>query len=301
MPVMDGKEVLERVTEDVDLAHIPVIVLTTDQQSEVECLSLGAIDFIPKPYPQVDVILARVRRTVELSEDRRIIQVTERDTLTGLYTKEYFFRYAEQFDNRHKGMDTDAILVDVNHFHMINERYGKVYGDRLLRQIADNIRKVTMDHGGIVSRKEADTFLIYCPHRDDYENMLETISSGIDGEEAGGTRIHLRMGVYSVVDKSLDIELRFDRAKTAADTVHGSFTKMVGIYDDDLNQRELYAEQLVEDFSKALETNQFLVYFQPKFDIRPRNPILTGAEALVRWNHPKFGMISPSVFVPLFE
>lgn len=301
MPVMDGKEVLERVTEDVDLSHIPVIVLTTDQQSEVECLSLGAIDFIPKPYPQVDVILARVRRTIELSEDRRIIQVTERDTLTGLYTKEFFFRYAEQFDNRHKGMDTDAILVDVNHFHMINERYGKVYGDRLLRQIADNIRKVTMDHGGIVSRKEADTFLIYCPHRDDYENMLETISSGIDGEEVGGTRIHLRMGVYSVVDKSLDIELRFDRAKTAADTVHGSFTKMVGIYDDDLNQRELYAEQLVEDFSKALETNQFLVYFQPKFDIRPRNPILTGAEALVRWNHPKFGMISPSVFVPLFE
>ena len=51
MPVMDGIEVLKRVKEDVDLAHIPVIVLTSDQESEVECLSLGAIDFIPKPYP----------------------------------------------------------------------------------------------------------------------------------------------------------------------------------------------------------------------------------------------------------
>lgn len=301
MPVMDGKEVLKRVTEDVDFSHIPVIVLTADQQSEVECLSFGAIDFIPKPYPQPDVILARVRRTIELSEDRRIIQDTERDTLTGLYTKEYFFRYAEQFDIRHKGLETDAIVFDVNHFHMINERYGKAYGDRLLCHIADRIREVTKEHGGIVSRKEADTFMIYCPHRDDYEDMLEIVSTGTFDEESGSARIHLRMGVYSVVDKSLDIEMRFDRAKTAADTVHGSFTKMVGIYDENLNQQELYEEQLVEDFSAAIETNQFQVYFQPKFDIRPRKPILAGAEALVRWKHPKFGMISPGVFIPLFE
>ena len=147
MPVMDGIEVLKRVKEDVDLAHIPVIVLTSDQESEVECLSLGAIDFIPKPYPQVDVILARVHRTIELSEDRRIIQVTERDTLTGLYTKEYFFRYAEQFDQRHKGMKMDAILIDVNHFHMINERYGKAYGDDVLRFIGDQLRAAAEESG----------------------------------------------------------------------------------------------------------------------------------------------------------
>ena len=301
MPVMDGKEVLNRVTEDVDLAHIPVIVLTSDQESEVECLSLGAIDFIPKPYPQVDVILARIRRTIELSEDRRIIQDTERDPLTGLYTKEYFFRYAEQFDNRHKTMAMDAILIDVNHFHIINERYGKAYGDQVLCQIADKIRETILESGGIVSRKEADTFLIYCPHRDDYDEMIEKISEGIFGEESNGTRIHLRMGVYSKVDKSSDIELRFDRAKTAADTVHGNYTKKVGIFDENLSRQELYAEQLVEEFPAALENHQFQVYFQPKFDIRPHTPILSSAEALIRWKHPNIGMISPGVFIPLFE
>lgn len=301
MPVMDGIEVLKRVKEDVDLAHIPVIVLTSDQESEVECLSLGAIDFIPKPYPQVDVILARVHRTIELSEDRRIIQVTERDTLTGLYTKEYFFRYAEQFDQRHKGLNMDAILIDVNHFHMINERYGKRLGDEILRKIGDKVRETVWNSGGIVSRKEADTFLIYCPHRDDYEELLDGISAGLADVDHGHIRVHLRMGVYANVDKTIDIEQRFDRAKTAADNVHGSYAKPIGIYDEKLNQLELFREQLVEEFPAALESGQFKVNFQPKFDIRPRKPVIAGAEALVRWVHPELGVISPVDFIPLFE
>ena len=301
MPVMDGIEVLKRVKEDVDLAHLPVIVLTSDQKSEVECLSLGAIDFIPKPYPQVDVILARVNRTIELSEDRRIIQVTEQDTLTGLYTKEYFFRYAEQFDRRHRGMNMDAILIDVDHFHMINERYGKRFGDEILRKIGDKVRETVWNSGGIVSRKEADTFLIYCPHRDDYEELLDGISAGLADVDSGHTRVHLRMGVYANVDKTIDIEQRFDRAKTAADLVHGSYAKPIGIYDEKLNQLELFKEQLVEEFPAALESGQFRVNFQPKFDIRPRKPVIAGAEALVRWEHPELGMISPVDFIPLFE
>lgn len=301
MPQMDGKEVLSRVRENVDFAHIPVIVFTSDQQSEAECLSLGAIDFIPKPYPQPNVILARVRRTIELFEDRRIIQVTERDTLTGLYTKEYFFRYAEQFDRRHKGMNTDAILIDVNHFHLINERFGKTFGDEILRHVGDKIRESVWNSGGIVSRKEADTFLIYCPHRDDYSSMLEKISEELSGEDDSGIRIYLRMGVYADTDKSIDIEQRFDRAKIAADSVHGNYTNNIGIYDDVLNQKALFAEQLVEEFPAALENNQFQVYFQPKFDIRPNKPVITSAEALVRWVHPKLGMINPGVFIPLFE
>ena len=58
----------------------------------MECLSLGAIDFIPKPYPASKVILARILRTVELFENRDILRFTERDHLTGLYNKEFFYR-----------------------------------------------------------------------------------------------------------------------------------------------------------------------------------------------------------------
>ena len=95
MPVLSGMDVLRAAKADPALERIPVIVLTSDQSAEIESLGIGAIDFIPKPYPQPGVIMARVLRTIELSEDRQIIQSTERDPLTGLYNREYFYRYAE--------------------------------------------------------------------------------------------------------------------------------------------------------------------------------------------------------------
>jgi predicted signal transduction protein with EAL and GGDEF domain len=109
------------------------------------------------------------------------------------------------------------------------------------------------------------------------------------------------MGIYQNVSKDIDIERRFDRAKLASDRVKGSFTQNIAIYDDSLHERQIYAEQLIEDFPNAIAEGQFQVYYQPKFDIRPDTPILTSAEALVRWIHPDLGMISPGVFIPLFE
>ena len=301
MPGISGLDVLLTMRGDPNLSSIPVIVMTSERDAEVESLKLGAIDFIPKPYPPIDVIRARVLRTIELSEDRAIIQSTERDELTGLYNLEYFYRYAEQFDQHHKDLAMDAIVVDVNHFHMINERYGKAYGDAVLKRIGEQVRGIVAASGGIVCRKGADTFLVYCPHREDYPAIMDTASIQLADEYSAENRVRLRMGVYSEVDKELDIERRFDCAKMAADRVKGSVTNTIGIYDYKLHQQQLYAEQLIEDFPAAIAEKQFKVYYQPKFDIRPDVPILTSAEALVRWVHPKLGMVSPGAFIPLFE
>ena len=84
MPGMSGLDVLKAMKEDTLLSHIPVIMMTAERDSEVESLRLGAADFIPKPYPAVDVVHARVLRTIELSEDREIIQSTEKDLLSVL-------------------------------------------------------------------------------------------------------------------------------------------------------------------------------------------------------------------------
>ena len=301
MPVMSGTEVLKAIKEDPELSRIPVIVATSEKNTEVESLRLGAADFIPKPYPAVDVINARMLRTIELSEDRDIIQSTERDSLTGLYTNEYFFRYAGQFDYYNKDTDTDAAIVDINHFRMLNERYGKAYGDEVLKGIAEKLRDTFSQDGGLVCRQEADTFLIYSPHREDYEKLLDEISAGLITEDMSDNRIRLRMGIYYHADKSIDIDRRFDRAKMAADTVRGTFNKTIGIYDSDMHKSQIYAEQLIEDFPAAIRENQFVVYYQPKFDIRPDTPMLASAEALVRWMHPELGMINPGFFIPLFE
>lgn len=301
MPVMSGSELLVKLKNDSVLKHIPVIVLTGDQEAEVASLSSGASDFIPKPYPKAEVILARIRRTIELSEDRDIIQYTERDPLTGLYNKEFFYRYAEQFDQHHKDVAMDAIVVDIYHFHMINERFGTAYGDEVLKRIGEKLREAVSQSQGIVCRREADTFMLYCPHGLDYKEILDRAGMNFLNDDLEGNRVRLRMGVYSEVDKSLDIERRFDRAKIASDTVRNSLAKTIGLYDDRMHEKELYAEQLIEDFPKGIAEKQFLVYYQPKFDIRPDIPVMVSAEALVRWKHPSMGMINPGIFIPLFE
>ena len=297
LPDMKGQEILQRLKADTRTALLPVIVMTADQESEVECLNLGAIDFIPKPYPQQKVILARIRRTIELSEDRDIIRWTERDTLTGLYNPEYFYRYADQFDQYHMDTATDAVVVDINHFHMLNERYGRSAGDEVLKQVAQKLLEAVQDSEGIVCRREADTFLIYCPHRTDYKSLLGSACVMI----GDNTQVRLRLGLYSDVDKSLDMERRFDHAKLAADTVRNNFVQNIAVYDDSMREKEMFEEQLLDGFRAAILEKQFQVHYQPKFDVRPREPKLHSAEALVRWKHPELGMISPGIFIPLFE
>ena len=300
MPELSGKEVLSALRSDARYRYLPVIVLTSDEDSEVECLNLGASDFITKPYPKADIILARIQRIIELSEDRRIISSTERDQITGLYTRDYFYRYAEDFDVHHRDVEMDAIIVDISHFRMINERFGSRYGDQLLGRVGRRLREVIDEGRGIVCRREADVFLIYCEHGMDYAHILEYASQAGEGDEKE-CRIRLRMGVYARVDKKLDLPRRFDRAQIAAESLRSSVTNVIGMYDDAMHEKELFETQLVEEFDQAVREEQFAVYFQPKFDIRTSVPVLSSAEALVRWVHPELGLIPPFRFIPLFE
>ncbi len=301
MPQMSGLEVLKVMKEGEELSDIPVIVLTADQSAEVDCLKIGAIDFIPKPYPSAEIVQVRVNRSIELSEKRSIIQSTERDGLTSLLNLDYFLRYVRMYDQHYHDAPMDAIVLDVNHFHMINERYGRQYGDSVLARIGKRIRQISRKVAGVCCRRGADTFLIYCPHQEDYESILDKASEGLVDKDVSSDRVRLRMGVYSEVDKSLQIERRFDYARIAANTAKNGYRKAIGIYDTEMHEAELYREHLLEDFKPSMENNHFVVFFQPKYDIRPDRPVLASAEALVRWNHPELGLISPGVFIPLLE
>ena len=298
MPKLSGLELLACLKGDSELKGIPVIVLTSDQQSEVESLKKGAADFIPKPYPQSDVIKARVSKAIELAEDRQIISATESDELTGLYTSEYFFRYCEQFDKFYPTIDMDALCFDVDRFHVLNERFGIAVGDEILKSIAERLRSIFTDSNCILCRKVADTFLVYCPHREDYEEVAVRASQVCEELSAA---IKIRIGVYASCDKKLAIHSRFVRAKLAADKIRNNYSAFVSFFQEALIEKELFAEKLVAEFPKALSEKQFQVYFQPKFDVRGGKPVLASAEALVRWVHPTLGMISPGAFIPLFE
>ena len=292
MPKINGIDILEHVKKDSILSNIPIIVVTSDSLSEEKSLNLGAADFIPKPYPRETVIKARIKRTIELYEDRKIINYTERDPLTRLYNKEYFYQYASTIDTYYE--ITDALILDIRHFHIINDRFGVNYGDRVLRNVADKLREVINQLDGIVCRKEADTFMIYCPHQDNYSFILDKLKE-IDSS------IIYRIGIYEYVDKDVDVSIRFDRAKLASDKIRTSINKNIEFYNEKMREKELYEERLINDFEESLSNNEFKVFYQPKFNVKKDKPYLSSSEALVRWFHHDLGMVSPGDFIPLFE
>ena len=302
MPRMNGREVLKIMKSDADMSGIPVLVFTADQESEIECLHFGAADFIPKPYPDPEIIKARVSRVLEFTQNREIVKSTERDSLTKLYNIDYFNKFVTMYDTHYPDMAMDAVVFNLNQFRMVNERYGREYADNILRRLGEQIKKTAREVGGVGSRQGIDTFLLYCPHREDYKDILDKITDALsEGEGSADGQVSLRVGVYPEVDKSLDIDRRFDRAKMAADLVRSGHAVPIGIYNAKMQESAMYRDRLLRDFRSSLKQGCFTVYYQPKFDIRHDKPILASAEALVRWNHPELGMIGPKVFIPMLE
>lgn len=301
LPEMSGIEVLGHMQSDAHLNHIPAIVLTSDKGQEVECLDLGASDFISKPYPNASIVLARIRRVIELYEGRKIIQDTERDPLTRLYTRQYFYEYAAKIDAINKDAAMDALAIRFRSFHIIKERFGVTETNALLVRFAKRLQKAKASISGIICHLEADLFIVYCEHHEAYDGFIEEISKNLYADKEGKTPVNLQLGIYQNVDKSLDVDMRFERAKGALERIRGSLMQSVSVFDNKQQDQELFEEQLIEEFPVAIKEKQFVVYYQPKYDIKGETPRLSSAEALIRWNHPKLGLVSPAIFVPLFE
>ncbi len=299
MPVMDGFQVLDHMRNDERMKNIPVIVLTADKDAELEALQMGAADFITKPFDVCEVILARVGRIIELCEGRQLISAAEQDPLTGLYARNFFFEYAGRLFRYHPELHMDAIVLNIEKFHSINELNGREFGDEVLRAIGSEILLFLKGTKGIASRAEADRFDIYCAHREDYEEILGRFQKRVNLLSTN-VNIHLRMGVSPYME-GVDPVLMFDHAGAACNNVRGNYQKPIMVYDESMRERELLNQRLLNDLMTAVEERQFKVFYQPKYNIQSDPPTLEGAEALIRWEHPELGMISPGVFIPLFE
>lgn len=300
MPVMDGFSLLEKIKSEETFSNIPVIVMTSEKPAEVQSIKLGADDFITKPYDMPEVIRARCERIIQLYEDKSIIRSAEKDDLTDLYTREFFHEYVSRIDSYSIDDAMDAIVLNIEHFHMINEMFGRKTGNTVLEKTAELIRKLFAGGRCIGCRTDADYFYFYVTHRDDYEDVL----NGLQDELAKYLKIpgiRVRTGIYQNVEKNHPVEDRFDHAKLACDRIRGDYTRQVSYYSRELNDADLYHERLINDIDDAIANKDLIVFYQPKYDIRPEEPKLRSAEALIRWKHPELGMISPGDFIPLFE
>ena len=299
MPEMDGFAVLEYLRGDERMKQIPVIVLTADKNAELTALQHGAADFITKPFNLPEVILARVARIIELSEGRQLISSAERDRLTMLYSRSFFLEYANRIFQYHPDMHMDAVEMNIEQFHLVNALHGHSSGDEVLRLIGSEIRSFLAETEGIASRWEADSFDMYCAHRQDYPEVLRRFQQKVDSVFRD-IKIRLRMGV-APWKEGLKPTAAFDMARTACGMMRGNYQKPLMIYDTAMHEREMLNQRLLNDLNAAAEGRQLTVFYQPKYDIKCNPPRLSSAEALVRWKHPDLGMISPGLFIPLLE
>ena len=299
MPEMDGFKVLDCVRNDELLKAIPIIVLTAERNAELKALEMGAADFITKPFDMHEVILARVGRIIELSEGRQLIQAAEFDSLTKLYSRNFFFEYANRIHQYHPNWSMDAIIVDIEQFHSVNALNGREFGDRVLAAIGDGIRGFLADTEGIASRFEADRFEIYCQHSGDYQALLDRLQDEVNALSINAS-IRLRMGV-APWRRDVEPVLLFDSARAACSMVRGNYKTRLMVYDEEMHQRELMDQRLLNDLRRAVEERELTVFYQPKYNVQCDPPKLCSAEALIRWKHPELGMVPPGRFIPLFE
>ena len=282
------------------LQSIPVIVITGDGNDN-GCYKLGADEFIRKPLNTPDIILARCERTMALFENKNLVQQTERDKLSGLYTIDYFFEYLKQIIPLDMGSDRDAIVIDIEHFRLINEIYGRSVGDQILADIGNYLQQILTTLNAIACRAGADVFYVYCIHQESYQELQEDLQD-ILAHHVKVNNIRARVGVWQFVERGVtDPETWFDRAKSACDRISGNFTVSVATYNSGLHTKHLREERLIRDIYEAIEHKDLKVYYQPKYAIQGDKPHLRSAEALIRWIHPTLGFISPADFIPLFE
>ena len=244
------------------------------------------------------LLLRSARAEKKALEKQRLIDLAERDTLTGLYNKDFFLEYVNRFRKEDRNPEMDAVAMDIEQFMLVNDLNGSEFGDHVLREFGREIQAFLKENNGIACRIEGDRFNLFCSRQPDYQSLLNRFQNRLDGL-ARNVSIRLRMGVMPEQNDLSPSQL-FNRAWAACNMVRGKTTHLM-VYNDEIRSRENRNQRLLNDLRRALDEREFKVWYQPKYNIQSEPPRLASAEALVRWQHPELGLISPADFIPLFE
>lgn len=304
LPVMDGYELIREIKRVRHYSEIPILVCSdnffseTEARSEVEkiCLDLGVTDFVLKPVSR-PIVMNRVRQMIRMRESTMILESLEKDSLTGLYAKEFFYRRVSQHLKENPEENFVMWVTDIQGLKVINEKYGIETGDEVLRMMAGSDEK--FDGFVLGGRIEGDKFAALIK-----ESALSFVKKGASLPDGGipfpVPNIVIKHGLYHIRKHStLEPQGMYDRALLALQKIKDNFGVYYSEYDDELRKTLLMKRQVADLAQTALDNHQFVVYYQPKFDIKRGET--NGAEALIRWVHPELGFMNPGFFIPQFE
>lgn len=330
MPVMTGFEILEKLRQHATLKHLPVVVLTSsdDAGTKLEALQLGANDFLSKPVDASELALRMRNSLAARAYEQRL---KYQDTLTQLPNRLLFTqRVTSALKKAHDGSHKAAvILVNINRFKMINDSLGASRGDDVLWAFSQRLCEafnVSSEDGfseesalnPFVARVGGDRFAVMMPgvsYNSDgtqfeassavAENMRTCIEQFLTIMEKplfiGGQTIYLNvfLGVSTLSSTTQSVEHLINDAETAMVHARRRFNTKVAYYSEQMDAKAHELLSIENGLRTAVKNEEIFVVYQPKVDIASGR--FSGAEALVRWMHPEFGLISPVDFIPLAE
>lgn len=221
-----------------------------------------------------------------------------RDQLTGLWNRDYFFEIAGKTLRENPEERFLMIATDIYHFKLFNEILGASTGDDLLLAFAQAYREHCR-RKWVFSRIGADRFALLIPKNDFKEESFLRIVHGVLERKNYSMKVHCYIGVYEIVDTTLQVESMYDRAFMAVESMKGDMQKEIAYYEEEILHQRIHETTTLDELDRALLNDEFVIYLQPQLDLEAQRVV--SAEALIRWNKPGRGIVFPGEFIPIFE
>ena len=323
MPDIDGIEVCKKIKAMPQWSAVPIIVVTalTTKKDLAQCLFAGADDFISKPVNRLE-LTARVRSMIRIHQQYQQLaafntqleaMVQERtaqlqsmifeDSLTKLPSRAFLLQELKK--RLQSGQSSLALVyLDCDQFKLINGSFGHAVGNQLLIAIANRLQQ-HLRPSDVLVRMGEDEFC-FLLNQIENETSLEPFLHNILGSflqpfVVANCEIFITVSIGVALSRNTDQqpEELLQDADTAMYQAKLRGKESCQIFDHQMHLAMFNRLILENDLQRALAQQEFILYYQPIINIQTQK--LAGFEALVRWQHPERGMVSPAEFIPSME
>jgi len=263
-----------------------------------------------EPVVQHNQVIGSLIISHDLSDHRRNLEriryMAYYDDMTGLPNRTL---YQIRLDEWILRAEEDHVMlgvcyIDLDNFKLVNASLGREYADLLLLQMADRLNRLLTQHD-FAARMEGDEFALLISHVESVEQLVQRaediLNVIIEPYDLKGTPVHISasMGIAINIDPADDGYSLFKKADMALVKVKETDGAHVLVYSEEWTNSSFERLKLQHEIHKAIKKNEFVLHYQPQYDLHHNK--IVGMEALIRWNHPTRGLLSPYYFIPLAE